>query len=747
MSTRGEDDILALIEDDGPLAANAPDGWRVLIVDDDEDVHQSTEFALANTPVLGRPLRFLHAYSAAEARRVLTASQDIAVILLDVVMEREDAGLQLVRVVREELDIREARIILRTGQPGYAPELEAIRDYDINDYKTKSELSRNRLYASLTAAIRCYEQIHTINISRRGLDMIVRASGRLTAAHGAREFAAGVIVQIAALLGLEAEGVVCVQGSDDAPEETRVVAAAGRYADAIERPLGALGCADTAAALNDALAQRRNIFTPDSTTLYFAGESGHRMAAYIRTKHPLSDTDRHLLEVFCTNITVNLDNVVLFARLSEHAYRDQLLRIPNRVALVAEVDRARIGKATDAAVALVDIDNFSQLNDALGHAYGDALLRAVAERLRESVPAACLIARVAADVFGILASAAMLEGGVLREIFRKPFLLDGAEHIVSASVGVARLDEVSGGDGTEVIKAASIALGRAKEGNRGDLCHFSAEMEFETRSRVHLLRELRAAFERDRLFIAYQPQVRLADRRIVGVEALLRWRREDGVFVAPDQFIPLAENSGLIVALGEWVLRTACAQQRRLAAAGHDLRMAVNVSVAQFRSPRFLAAIDAAIAESGIEPHQVELEITESVAMLDADFMLDMVARIKRRGITVAVDDFGTGFSSLSYLERLHVDRLKIDRSFVNQMSTATSSQRIVETIVQLGRNLGLVIIAEGVEREDEVEALLRMGCQEAQGFLFAKPLTPELLVNELKSRQPDTGGTPSRQG
>lgn len=732
MSTRGEDDILALIEDDGPGAALATEGWRVLIVDDDADVHQSTEFALANTPILGRPLSFLHAYSAAEAHRLLAGSTDIAVILLDVVMEREDSGLQLVRVIREELGLQEARIILRTGQPGYAPELDAIRDYDINDYKTKSELSRNRLYASLTAAIRGYEQIHAINASRRGLDMIVRASGRLTAAHGAREFAAGVIVQIAALLGLEPEGVVCVQDSDHAPGETRVIAAAGHYTDGIDRPLGELACEETTAALADALAQRRNIFSADATTLYFAGESGHRMAAYIRTKLPLTDTDRHLLEVFCTNITVNLDNVVLFARLSEHAYLDQLLRIPNRVALVAEIDRARQADTAGAAVALVDIDDFSQLNDALGHAYGDTLLRAVAGRLREMLPESRMIARVAADVFGILAAEAALEAGVLREIFRKPFLLDDAEHTVSASVGIARLDEVSGGDGTEVLKAASIALGRAKEGNRGDLCHFSAAMEFETRSRVHLLRELRNAFDRDRLFIAYQPQVSLADRKIVGLEALLRWRREDGVFVAPDQFIPLAESSGLIVALGEWVLRTACVQQRRLAALGHDLRMAVNVSVAQFRSPRFLAAIDAAIAESGIAPAQLELEITESVAMLDADFMLDMVARIKQRGITVAVDDFGTGFSSLSYLERLHVDRLKIDRSFINQMSTAASSERVVETIVQLGRNLGLVVIAEGVEREDEVATLRQMGCQEGQGYLFAKPLAADLLVTLL---------------
>jgi diguanylate cyclase (GGDEF)-like protein len=732
-----DDDILALIDETDELVAARPARtWRVLIVDDDQDVHQATEFALANTPILGRLIHFLHAYSAADAKQLLQTEKDIAVILLDVVMEREDAGLKLVRTIREELGILEARIILRTGQPGYAPEIDAIRDYDINDYKTKSELSRNRLYTTLTAAIRSYDQIHAINASRRGLDMIIRASSKLMARHGAREFAAGIITQISGLLGLEPEGIVCAHDQGQDPLQTTIIAAAGHFAGAIDRPLAELGDAHVIAALGRALGQRASEFGDDSTTLFFAGESGHDMAAYIETNVVLDENDRRLLEVFCTNITVSLDNVILFGRLNDHAYNDQLLHISNRLAFVQAVDAAITADRQDETVALVDIDHFSHLNDALGHRYGDALLIAVTSRLRSRLAGDCQLARVAGDTFGILGNDSELAPNELLDLFRAPFQIDGADHSISATIGLVRLNEIEG-SGADAVKAANIALNRAKESARGEYFYYTRDMEFETRSRVQLLQDLRVAFDRDRLFVVYQPQVDLQTRRVIGVEALLRWRTDEGKFVPPDQFIPLAESSGLIIALGAWVMRTACAEQRSFLRQGVKvLRMAVNVSVTQFRHPNFLDTADTILAETGIDPDHLELEITESVAMLDADFMLGMLQKLKERRLSVAIDDFGTGFSSLSYLERLRVDRLKIDRSFVSQMAQGESSRRIVETIVQLGRSLDLDVIAEGVETDAEADALASMGCHEGQGYLFARPMPSSELLSFLLARQ-----------
>ena len=733
MTEAFDDDLMPLLEDDAdqqPLSAESV--WKVLIVDDDEDVHQATKFALANTPILQRDLLFLHAHSASQAIELLKSESDIAVILLDVVMESEDAGLKLVRIIREDLDITEARIILRTGQPGYAPEIDAIRDYDINDYKTKSELSRNRLYTALTAAIRSYKQIHMINSSRRGLDMVIRASGQLMLRQGVREFAAGVITQISALLGLSPEGVVCACEQSIPNSQQLIIAAAGNLIHLIEKPLDQLEDRRIANALSRVLAERRNLFDRHSTTLFFSGQSNYDIAAHIETGHELNDLDRQLLGVFCANITLTLDNVMLLSQLKDHAYNDQLLHIPNRLAFIQAIDRMLAGQRLTESVALIDIDNFSELNAALGHKHGDRLLHAVSDRLRSTLSPDSMIARIGGDVFGVLGSAQSVSPDLLQAAFVAPFVIEDVDHNISATIGLTLLGEIDG-NGSDAIKAAGIALNRAKHGSRGTVCHFNRDMETETRLRVGLLQDLRRAFEHERFYVVYHPQISLSTGQIVGVEALLRWRTDDGRFISPAEFIPLAENSGLIIGMGEWVMRTACHALKRLERAGaHNLRMAVNVSVMQFRQRGFLETVDEIIAESGICAKQLELEVTESVAMLEADFIAEQLNQLRLRTIGVAVDDFGTGFSSLSYLEQLKVDRLKIDRSFVSQMSNSEGSLRIVETIVQLGHSLQLEVIAEGVEDAYQAEALRRMGCHEAQGFLYAKPLELSALFGLL---------------
>jgi diguanylate cyclase len=730
-----DDDFLSLLAEDEPQRdRRAVRHWRILIVDDDDDVHQATEFALTNTPVLGRPLMFLHAYSSDEAVEVLKREIDVAVILLDVVMEREDAGLRLVRRIREELELREVRIILRTGQPGYAPEMDAIRDYDINDYKTKSELSRNRLFTTLTTAIRSYDQIHAISASRRGLGMIIRSSAELMARHGLQEFAAGVITQLAGLLHLAPEGIVCAHQKGEGPESTRVIAAAGSYLQCVEKPLSSLGRPRASNQIHRALEARQHQFGIDSTTLFFPTESGNEMAAYIETSIEPDGLDFQLLDVFCTNITIGLDNVVLFAQLNDFAYKDQMLGIPNRLSLVQKLNAIGPDKRSEATLALVDIDHFSQLNDALGHSHGDLLLEAVAQRLRETLSPETLIARVDADTFGVLASDEEVSPERLQSAFRTPFTLDNSDHLLTVSIGLARIADCDG-DGSTALRCANIALNYAKEGTRGQHCYFTREMELHTRNRVRLLQDLRTAFAADKLFVVYQPQVRLSDRKVLGVEALLRWRNEDGQFIPPEQFIPLAESSGMIISLGHWVLRTACMSLREFEQSGvTNLRMAVNVSVSQFRHPNFLSSVDAVLSESGINPQLLELEITESVAMLEYEFMFGMINELKTRGVMVAIDDFGTGFSSLSHLERLNVDRLKIDGSFIAQMTQAQSSHRIVETILQLGHGLDLTVIAEGIETEEQATALAALGCDEGQGYLFARPLEPDALKAYIRT-------------
>ena len=731
-------EILFCSEDESRDAVQP--GWKVLIVDDEDDVHQATVFAMRNLPIAGRPLDFLHAHSATEARRILATHTDIAVILLDVVMEEVNAGLELVRHIRDELGQQEIRIILRTGQPGYAPEMEVVRDYDINDYKTKSELTRIKLYTTLTAAIRSYRQLHIISASRRGLDLIVQGSARLMAERGISDFAAGVITQITGLLGLPPEGLIITRRQNSGPIDPvslRVVAAAGRYVGLLNQPLDQLSDGEVRSMLIKSLADETSLFNGTRTVLLMGGRSGMMMAAYIDTLAPLADTDQQLIDVFCTNMAVCLDNLDLLAQLNASAFVDPQLRMPNRTRLVQEIDHRRRQPGGDELLILLNLDHFSEANEALGHPYGDRILRAVADRLLEHCARQTMVARVHGDTFGLLGPRAQLDPEAIAALFREPFEIDLTEQMISASQGCVMLTEVPG-DGADTVKNASIALKRAKASGLGSYCFYDREMGIEVQERVRLLRNLRSAFQHDRLFLCFQPQVSLADGRIVGAEALLRWKTENGELIPPERFIAIAEYSGLIVDIGQWVLRNACHRQVVLTEAGFaGFRMAVNVSLAQFRHPQFIQTLQAAIADTGINPALLELEITESMAMLEPDYITSVIREVKALGISVAVDDFGTGFSSLSYLQQLDVDRLKIDRGFIRAMQTTDSTGgSIAQTVIQLGDNLGLSVIAEGVETEAQAIALHRLGCHEAQGFLFARPMDSTELATWLAPLQ-----------
>ena len=380
-----QDDLVFLEEHPAEPAAHASrDVWRVMIIDDDEDVHSTTTFALGNLDMQQRPLEFVHAYSASQAREMLKHEHDIAVILLDVVMEQDDAGLHLVRYIRETLKLADVRIILRTGQPGYAPEIDAIRDYDINDYKTKSELTRIKLFTTVTAAIRSYEQIRKISNSRRGLDQIVHASTELMSLHGVHNFAAGVLAQIASLLRQPANGLLCVQECPDSGcHELMAMAAAGSYASLDGQQLTARNEPRAAEAMERTLVERRNHYGNGCITLYFAGKASRAFVAFMMVDRPVTELEERLLEVFCSNVAVGLDNVELVSHLHNAAFYDQLSKLPNRTRLVEILDAALAGPAKqDASLALVDLDHFAETNDALGHQFGDLLLLAVAERLQ-----------------------------------------------------------------------------------------------------------------------------------------------------------------------------------------------------------------------------------------------------------------------------------------------------------------------------------------------------------------------------
>jgi c-di-GMP phosphodiesterase len=731
VSKETDEDFLFLAEDEptASIKEQTLGEWHLLIVDDDEEIHTVTKLALSDLTVMGKQLVFHHAYSGKEAVEFLRHHPHTALVLLDVVMESDDAGLQVVQRIRDELFMDEIRIVLRTGQPGYAPEESVIKEYDINDYKTKTELTRSKLVTSIIASLRSYQQIRTINQSRRGLQKIINAGANLLEQHSLHEFSEGVVTQISSLIGLHAEGVLCAQIEDDgsASDNIYVLGAAGQYAPFIKCQLERLGNPRIIQQITTCLRTRQNLFSEQDTVLYL-GNDAHCAAVYIETNRPIEALDRQLIEVFLSNISIGYENVTLFQQLKHAAYIDPLTKTPNRNEFIQILQDTRRYEADNNVVVLIDIDHFSDVNDGLGQEVGNELLIAVTFRLIEHFGLLAQLGRVGADVFGLVGPESELTPARIEAVFNEPF--QASEHAlqVTATFGLCRLTD-SSEQGLTILKHVYIALNKAKKQMVVKYQYYTADMEEEMTERLAMLRMLRVDFSRDRLQLWYQPQMSLKSQRVVGMEALLRWPQMDGQFISPAVFIPLAEYSGLIVEIGSWVLEQACLQIKWLEKQGFgELRVAVNVSMPQFRDHGFVQSVIDCVGRHQIKPQLLELEITESVVMDEPKIVIDALHKLKNFGIKVAIDDFGIGFSSLSYLQQLPLDRIKVDRAFIRDINDA-AGEVIAETIIKLGKRLNLFTIAEGVENDAQLQAVQVMGCDEVQGFLYAKPMPPADLL------------------
>lgn len=734
MSNQGDNELFSFADEpDEDRAKRERSCWWVLIIDDEKGVHSATEFALKNTIILDRPLKFLHAMSASEGIKILEENKNIAVIMLDVVMETPNAGLDMVAIIRQRMQIHDTRIILRTGQPNQAPEIEVIRDYDINDYKLKSELTQSKLYAALTTAIRSYKQIRMIEAGRKGLNMIVRSSSELLTKNGIHAFAQGVIVHLAGLLDIPAEGLICVRRQQKGSGyESKIIAAAGHYCLLVDHPLHDLTESEAKEMLDNCLDQKVNQFGPAGVALYIGSDTRGDMSAFISSDVDLDTVDQSLLEIFCNNIAACADNLMLLERLSSHAYYDILVGLPNRNALIEKIDELTVDdNIPELYLALVDVDSFAELNAALGKDYCDDLLREIGLRLLNSFPVTCTIARIAADVFAVLGPEDHVKPVTITNAFQQPFKIGENDQAISVTSGIVPLAEVSEGGG-QAIKEGSIVLKSAKAIRRGEVVMFNRNMVDKATQHVEILRELREAFENERLYLAFQPKFDINTLEIVGLEALIRWQNAKGIMVPPQRFIPLAEKSGLIVRMGEWVMEKAVAELQKVRTTGwNDLKMGVNFSVAQLRHPEILDALRNLMDKVQVDPKLLDLEITETIAMDDVKANMDVLTRIKDIGFELSVDDFGTGFSSLSYLQKMPFDNLKVDQSFV-QTSDTESGRKIIEMIVNLGNTLGMSVIAEGVETKEQLMLLRELGCQQVQGFLLAKPMSSEDLSDWL---------------
>jgi diguanylate cyclase len=439
------------------------------------------------------------------------------------------------------------------------------------------------------------------------------------------------------------------------------------------------------------------------------------------------------------------------AQLQHVATHDALTGLPNRLLLADRLEQA-IAHAerhqSGFAVLVVDLDRFKAINDSLGHLAGDSLLKEIARRLAGSLRKADTLARLGGDEFVLIvneiSSTQTLEtiGSRLLHDIAAPMKVSGMELHSTASIGIAQFPS-DGTDAQTLLMHADAAMYHAKKTGRSAYQFFAPAMSEFAKERFELESGLRRALTQRELILYYQPKVDVRGGMIDSVEALLRWQHPTRGIMAPADFIPLAEESGLILPIGEWVLREACRQGREWQDAGmHPLRIAVNVSAQQFRNKNLVGIVRAALDAARLEPRFLELELTESAVMQDAEASIEILRHLSQLGVRISVDDFGTGYSSLSYLRRLPLDKLKIDRSFIRELATSRDDAEIVRAIVSLAHNLRLKVIAEGVESPDQLDFLRELGCDQYQGYHHSRPLPAGAFVAMMRERAAHSAAT-----
>jgi len=836
-----------------------------MVVDDDKSTHDVTSLVLEDFTYDGRKLQIVNGYSGEDVRRLMDEHPDTAVLLLDVVMETENAGLEAVKYIREQLKNKFVRIILRTGQPGQAPENEVITHYDINDYKDKSDLSALKLNTAMVVALRSYQDLKKIQMlamSNDSLEQLVkertvelaqsnqqlkdevqqRSDSEAQLAEAQRlarigswclDINSGEMTwsdQVYCILGIEASNTeascalflgrihpedraeveathrdaikqrkpffniehrivlpdakqlhVCQQGELEFDATGNIQCITGTLQDITERHQAAesmrklsLAVEQTADSImitdkngiieyvNPAFEEttgysKAEILGKTPSTLKSSGQddiyyqrlwktilAGDIFSDVIINKR--KDGSLYYEEKTITPQKNSLGIVTHFIasgkdisermesqkKLQHLAHHDALTGLPNRVLFQDRLHQAipRMGwHNRNIGILFIDLDRFKRINDTLGHDIGDLLLCEAAERFSKCIREGDTVARLGGDEFAIILNDLASKDDIppvadkIINSLSQPFIINNNELLISASIGIAMFPE-DGRNNKTLLKKADIAMYHAKANNGGNYFFYADEGNVGAAERLALESKLTRALDRGEFHLHYQPQLHLKSCKILSREVLLRWSHPEFTDITPDQFIPLLEETGLIVPVGEWVLRAAFLDEMIRQKAGLPAqRVAINLSIRQFCQPDFAKVVESIIDETGIDPRYVELEVTEGLLINDVTETAKILHQLHDLGVKLSIDDFGTGYSSMNYLKRLPFDTLKIDQSFVRDINTNTDDAAIASAIITLAHSMDLEVVAEGVETLEQLDFLIKQGCDVIQGYLCSRPL------------------------
>lgn len=732
-------------KEDGP--------WVIMVVDDDKDVHQLTYLVLRDLTFEKRGLIFLDAYSAEEAYALIEKHPETAVLLLDVVMETDSAGLDLVHQIRETLENHLVRIILRTGQAGQAPEDKVIAEYDINDYRDKTELTSRKLLSAVISALRGFRDLLTIRAlayqQKKTEETFKLATSIFEGAMAEAEEQLNITKKV---FENAIEGVViCDPKGVILSINPAFSAITGYSVD------DAIGNTPRMLRSNRQKAQFYTDMWKDIAQhgqwkgeIWNRRKDGEAYPQYqtITAIHNQEGRITHYIGLFHDLTPLKAMDQALHSAdqaMKRAGQHDALTRLPNRELYIDRLNQA-IGHAnrknSKLLLLLFDVDRFQDINNRLGHTCGDQLLQQITQRARQFIREGDTLARLGGDTFAFILGEikqpedAMVVVGKLTDALSKPFIIEQNKLFVTASIGITLFPD--DGDKTSVlIKNAEIAMTRAKKNGRDNCQFYKPAMGSQVDRRLLLEKNLRQAMENQEFVLHFQPKVDLLSNQILGMEALVRWNHPESGMISPAEFIPVAEDSGLIVPMGAWILDSACRQTQAWIAAGlGPLKVAVNISPRQFRQPDLCEMILKTLQDTGLSPKSLELEITESMMVDNVEKAIQVLNHLRSIGLSIALDDFGTGYSSLNYLKRFPIQILKIDRSFVRDLPHHADDTAIISTIIAMSKKLRLRVVAEGVETKEQLDFLRKNGCDEIQGYFYSRPLPADAFVRFLQEKK-----------
>lgn len=856
-----------------------------MVIDDDEAVHQVTRMVLEDFEFEDRGLSIIQGYSAKDARRLLQEHPDTAVLMLDVVMESDHAGLELIQFIREQLNLRRIRIVLRTGQPGQAPERKVITEYDINDYREKSDLTADKLQTTMITALRSYKDLITIenlalsqssleqrvqertqeilriNLSlskeieqREAMNQQLRQSeSRLARAQQIANI--GYLEwdlltkevkwsdQIFRILGLEPNAippsqeaiyqvipereqdtvkaiisglmtatderysfehgittldgqirVVHQQGEIIRNDENQAIKLSGVIQDVTERRIadekvrklsGAIEQIADAVMITDADGNIEYVNRAfEKMTNYTADEVIDRKPSVLKsykqsdslyqrmwrtilnggvfsdvlinrkkdgelyyeekTITPQRDESGIVTHFISTGKDVT-ERMEAQERLHYLAHHDALTGLPNRALFQDRVEQVITrGHWHDRKIGILflDLDRFKVINDTLGHDIGDLVLKTMSDRLSEIIRDGDTVARLGGDEFAIILNDLASYSDVppiadsVIEGTTEPLTVNGHELFVTTSIGISLFPKDSQ-DTQGLIKKADVAMYRAKATGKNNYQFYQKAHDSRAAERLTLESNLRRALEKNEFFLEYQPQYTIHEKHPVGVEALIRWRNSEFETISPLHFIPLLEETGMILPVSEWIMMTACQEAKTWQEKGiKNAQVSINLSIRQFQRMGLVKTVEKILNQTGLEPKYVEFEVTENLLIENMKESASILHELHELGTHLSIDDFGTGYSSMNYLKSLPFDNIKIDKSFTQDITLSEDAAAITTAIISLAHALQMGVIAEGVETTEQLEYLKQQNCDMVQGHLFSKPLNAEEIFKLLEQHK-----------